>query len=69
MHAAEWIALVTPTFAIVATGVGAVVKLTRMADALDRLTESMKTIADKVDGHERRISALEERSPGRHARL
>ena len=69
MHAAEWIALLTPTMAILVMGAGAVAKLTRMADALDRLTESMKTIAEKVDGHERRISALEERSPGRHARI
>lgn len=68
MHAAEWIALITPTLAIVGTGVAGVVKITRMTVALETISGSIKTAADKIENHEGRISALEARSPGRHAR-
>lgn len=68
MHAAEWIALITPAIAVATAGYAGVVKLTRMAVALEALTLSMKTAAEKVDSHEARIVALEARSPGRHAR-
>lgn len=69
MHAAEWIALITPGMALAGTGYAIVVKLTRMAVALEQLGKSMQVTADKVDGHEARIAALELRSPGRHARV
>lgn len=68
MHAPEWIALVMPVLAVIGTGYGAIVKLTRMAVALEQLGGAMKTAAEKVDNHEGRITALEARSPGRHAR-
>jgi hypothetical protein len=68
MNIANWIALITPAFAVAGAGYAGVVKLTRMAVALESLTASMKAAAEKVDSHESRISALEARSPGRHAR-
>jgi hypothetical protein len=69
MHAPEWIALITPGFAVAGACYAVVVKLTRMAVALEQLTTSMKAAAEKVDSHEARIAALELRSPGRHARI
>lgn len=69
MHAAEWIALITPAIAVATAGYAGVVKLTRMAVALEQLTKSMEAAAVKVDSHEARIAALELRSPGRHARI
>lgn len=73
MNAGEWIALGVAVFTIGGGSIGALIKFTRvftrMADALERLTGSMETVVTKVDGHEARISALEARSPGRHARV
>jgi hypothetical protein len=69
MHMAEWIGLLTPIMAMIGTGYAGVVKLTRMAVALEQVGESMKQAAAKVDNHEGRIAALEARSPGRHARV
>ena len=67
MHASEWIALITPGLAVAGACYAVVVKLTRMAVALEALTASMRAAAEKVDSHESRIAALEARSPGRHA--
>jgi hypothetical protein len=64
-----WIGVITPSMAIIGAGYAGVVKLTRMAVALESLTVSMRVAADKVDSHEARIAALELRSPGRHARI
>jgi uncharacterized protein YukE len=55
--------------AMIGTGYAGVVKLTRMAVALEQLGDSMRQAAEKVDQHEARIAALEARSPGRHARV
>jgi hypothetical protein len=67
MSSGEWIALITPTMGIVGVIYAAVIKLARMADSLERITESLVGLVSKVDAHEARIGALEQRSPGRHA--
>jgi len=59
MHAADWIALITPATAVGAIGVAGIVKLTRLVDAVERLTTAMERIAGIVDDHEHRLTVLE----------
>jgi len=64
MHPAEWIALATPAMAVGGIGVAGIVKLTRLVDAVERLSASMERVAGRVDEHEKRIGDLE-RGPRR----
>lgn len=66
MHPAEWIALITPTFAFAGFGYAAVAKLTRMTIALEQLGRDIAAIAGRVDNHERRLGELERNARGRH---
>lgn len=68
MPAAEWIALITPGLAVAGGMYAAVVKLTRMAVAIEQLTSTLGLVHERVDVHEGRIAVLEERTSGRHAR-
>lgn len=59
MHAADWVAIVTPALAVGSIGVAGIVKLTRLIDAVERGARAIETMADKVQDHERRITHLE----------
>ena len=59
MRTGDWIALITPALAIGGATFAAAAKLTRLIDAVERLTASMERIAGKVDDHEGRLRDLE----------
>jgi hypothetical protein len=44
---------------VITGGFKAIAKLTRLVDAVEQLSESMKTVAGQVGDHEKRISVLE----------
>jgi len=58
----DTLAVVTLGSAIFGAGWKAVAKLTRIADAVDRLSQSMEHVVSRVGEHENRITRLEERS-------
>lgn len=61
MTTANWIAIVTPGLVLGGIGISAIVKLTRLVDAVDRLTTAMETITKMASDHELRIGLLEQR--------
>lgn len=60
MHAAEWIAAVGVAFVVGGPTLAAVVRLTRLVDAVERLNATMVRIVEKVDDHEDRLRDLEQ---------
>jgi hypothetical protein len=59
MHAPEWIALFGPLITVATIGIGAIIKLTRLVDAVKELGESMRELARTDRQHERRLRRLE----------
>lgn len=68
MNAAQFVGLITSILAVVGVGVGAVVKLTRMTDAIDRLGKSMEKVLEQADELDTRVTKLEVITGGRHVR-
>lgn len=66
MTITTWVALATFVITVGGIGITIVVKLTRMAVAIEMLTADMRTIAGKTESHEGRIIVLETRTGGRH---
>jgi hypothetical protein len=56
MNSAEWIAIVAPALAVTGTGLAAVVKLTRIVDAVERLEKTFTVVMRRLDDHERRLN-------------
>ena len=48
---------------IIAGGFKAIAKLTRIADSVDRLSESMEHVVMQIGDHEKRIDRLESAKP------
>jgi hypothetical protein len=65
MHLPTLIAVFAPALTVAGIGYAAVVKLTRMAVALERLSSDMAAVLGKVDNHEGRLLLLEA-ARGRH---
>lgn len=59
MHMADLIALVVPVLMVGGSTVAAIVKLTRLIDAVNRTGAAIEKIAEKVDNHEIRLHDLE----------
>lgn len=59
MTAADWVTL-APTITVLAgTGIAVIVRLTRLVDAVERLSAAMAQVAERVTDHESRITTLE----------
>lgn len=60
MGAPEWIALVGPMITLIGVGIGAIVKLTRLIDAVNELKTELVGLFKTDKNHERRIRRLEQ---------
>lgn len=58
-HFIDILTALTLGVAIIAGGIRAVSKLTRIADSVDRLSESMEHVVTQIGDHEARIDRLE----------
>nr|UXE44742.1 hypothetical protein Hi04_10k_c361_00006 [uncultured bacterium] len=56
MNAGIWIGLLSPAIALCGTAIMATVKMTRLVDAVERLSGSMEKIAGQVSDHEHRLT-------------
>lgn len=59
MGAPEWIALLGPLITMAGIGIGAIVKLTRLIDAVNDLKNAMVGLVHTDKNHEKRIRKLE----------
>ncbi len=59
MHASEWIALLGPLLTVATIGIGAIVKLTRLVDAVNEFKDELVELIKTDQNHERRIRRLE----------
>lgn len=59
MHAPEWIALLGPLITVATIGIGAIVKLTRLVDAVNEFKEELVDLIKTDKNHERRLRKLE----------
>lgn len=67
MSAADWIAIAGVSLPVAAVGLRMVIGMTRLVDAVERLTKSLETVAITVQDHERRIVLLERYRPRHRA--
>lgn len=59
MNAAAWIAIVALSLPLLGIGIKLIMNVTRLIDAVERLSISMEKIAGTVNDHERRLIRLE----------
>ena len=59
MKASDWIALAPTITVLASTGVAVIIKLTRLVDAVERLSAAMAQVAERVTDHESRLITLE----------
>lgn len=55
MDAATWAALAVPVLSVAGAVLMAVVKMTRLVDAVERLGNAMEKVAGQVEDHEHRL--------------
>jgi len=59
MTAGDYIALTLAALSVGGIGIRLIVQMTRLVDAVERLTAASMSITDRVEDHERRIRELE----------
>jgi len=59
MTAGDYIALALTMVSIGGVGIRLVVGMTRLVDAVERLSDASTSVMDRVEDHERRICQLE----------